>query len=53
MESAAVITLVIFVAGCIYQAGRLSSRVDGLERDVDEVKNGQVRILERLGLVKP
>lgn len=38
LEQGVVITLTLFVAGVVYQSGRLSARVDHLEKSNQEIK---------------
>lgn len=38
LQQGAIVTLGIFVAGLIYHAGRMSARLDGVERAVIEAR---------------
>ena len=52
---AAFVTLAVFVAGAIFQSGRLSARVDGHTKDIDNLAEAlreltqEVRLMARHG----
>jgi hypothetical protein len=43
-----ILVLIPVVCGVIYQAGRLSQRVDYLQRNLDEIPNAMTRGFEKI-----